>query len=134
MKTLFKGVLINAFSLFLLSQILSGIKISGGFFAFIIAGFALSVMSFTLKPVLKIITLPLNFVTFGLASFLINVIILYVLTIFIPQVSINAFVFNGASVLGFVLPKIDFNAFFAFVACGVVLSAITSFLSWLSKS
>lgn len=133
MKTLFRSIALNALSLFFLSQLISGVKIYGGVLTFIVGGFALSLMGVILKPILKLITLPLNIVTFGATSFLINVVILYILTILIPQISINAFIFKGVSILGFIVPKVSFNTFFAFIAAGLLLSGIGFFLDWLTK-
>lgn len=133
MKSLLRNTAINAFSLFLLSQILEGVKIADGVSTFIFGGLALSLMAKILRPLLELIALPLNIVTFGTFSFLINVIILYLLTIFIPQITIGPFVFKGLTFLGFVVPKISFNGFFAFVVSALVLSVIMGVIRWLIK-
>lgn len=133
MKSLFRNTAINAFSLFILSQILEGVKIIGGVPTFILGGFVLCLMTKILRPLLELVALPLNIVTFGTFSFLINVIILYLLTIFIPQISINPFVFRGVSFLGFVIPQVSFNSFFAFVVSAFALSIITGSIQWLIK-
>ena len=101
--------------------------------AFIIAGAALSLMFVTLKPVLSIITLPLNFITLGTFSFFINVVILYLLTLFISNISISAFEFSGLKYVGFIIPKFYVNKFFAFVIASFFLSVIFTFSTWLIK-
>ncbi|OGH42438.1 MAG: hypothetical protein A3H79_02940 [Candidatus Levybacteria bacterium RIFCSPLOWO2_02_FULL_36_8b] len=132
MKSLLRNTVINGVSLYSTSLILNGVKIEGGFLTYIFAGFALTLMTFILKPVLNIIAFPINLVTFGMFSFLINAIILYILTIFIPQIKITSFVFKGFTLSGFVVPIVSFNAFFAFIAASVVLSFIISFIKWLT--
>lgn len=131
MKSLLQNIGINALSLFLLSQTLEGVKIIGGVPTFIFGGFVLSLMTTILRPLLQLATLPLNILTFGTFSFLINVIILYLLTIFIPQITISPFVFKGVAFLDFVIPKISFNSFFAFVVSAVILSIIVGSIRWL---
>lgn len=133
MKSIARRVTLYAASLFLLTQIFSGVKISGGVVTYIIGGAALSLMFVIIKPILSIITLPLNIVTLGTFSFLINAIILYLLTILVPGISITAFVFKGFSLAGFVVPSVSLNTFFAFIVTSFFLSIIVGFLTWLIK-
>ena len=133
MRSLLRNTGVNAFSFFILSQILEGVRITGGVSTFILGGFVLCLMTKILRPLLELITLPLNIVTFGTFSFLINVIILYLLTILIPQITISPFVFKGVIFLGFVIPQISFNSFFTFVVSAFALSIITGLIQWLIK-
>lgn len=133
MKRLARDVVSNAFSLFILTQLFTGVKISGGFQTFIFGGFFLSLMGFFLRPLLNLVSLPFNFLTFGLSSFLVNALILYLLTILVPQISITPFVFPGFSFGGIIVQEISFNLFFAYVASSVVLSAIIFLIRWLIK-
>lgn len=132
MKSFFRSVGINAFSLYLLTLIFSGVQVHGGMYTLLLSGLVLSILSIVIKPILKLLTLPLNIITFGAFSFLINAILLYILTVIIPQVSITAFVFNGANFLGFVIPRIVFNnTLFAFVAFSIVYSFIVEGVQWI---
>lgn len=131
MKSLLRRILVNAYSFSILPQLFSGVKVFGGFSTFLLAGFAFSLISLVIKPILKIVTLPLNLLTFGGFSFFINVILLYILTIFVPQISIHAFMFQGFSFAGFIVPRIFINAFFAYIICSFVLSCIGSGIYWL---
>lgn len=133
MKSLLRRVLVNAYSLSILPLLFSGVKIYGGVSTFILAGFVFSLISLIIKPVLKIITLPINLITFGAFSFFINAILLYILTVFIPQISIQAFMFPGFSFAGFVIPRIFINTFFAYIICSFVVSSVGSAIYWLFK-
>ncbi len=133
MKAIVRNISIYSFSLFLLTQVLSGVKVSGGVITYIIGGAALSLMFVIIKPILSIITLPLNIVTLGTFSFLINAIILYLLTILVSGISIRAFVFKGFSFAGFVIPNVTLNTLFAFIVSSLFLSIIVGFLTWLIK-
>lgn len=133
MKSLLRNTIVNSFSLFIASQILSGVKITGGLQTYIFSGIILTIMTLILRPILQLITLPLNLITFGTFSFLINVIILYLLTVVVPQISIKAFTFPGLNLYGFIFPKIELNTFFAFIVVSIVISAIMSFVFWLIK-
>ena len=117
----------------MLTLVLPGVKISGGIPIYILGGVALSLMFLIVKPILNIIAFPLNFVTLGTFSSLTNVIILYLLTTLIPNISIHAFQFNGIKFAGFIVPKLFVNTFFAFILASLLLSIIFTFLTWLIK-
>lgn len=131
MKTILRNTTIYAVTLVGLSNMLSGVVIRGGFFTYIVAGFALALLFMIVKPILSIISFPLNLVTLGLFSSLTNIIILYLLTVFVPQVKIMEFTFHRASFAGFIVPTIHFNTFFAFVIASIVLSLVITYFNWL---
>lgn len=133
MKSLLRNVSFYSFSLFIVSQILAGVKVAGGFWGYILGGITLTLLFLIVKPILSIITLPLSIITLGAFSFLINVIILYLLTVFVTSITISAFTFNGFSFLGFVIPKISLNNFFAFLAASLLISAIIGGLKWITE-
>ena len=133
MKSILTNILLYSMSLFLLTLYIPGVKVTGGMQTFIFGGAVLALMFLILKPILTIITLPLNIITLGTFSFFINVIILYLLTVFIVNISINEFVFPGIKYAGFTIPKIYLNNFVAFIVSSFLLSVIFTFLSWLIK-
>lgn len=133
MKTLLRASLINAFSLFVLTQILSGVRVSGGLSSYIYGGLALAVSYKILKPILNIISLPLNIITLGATSFFVNILLFYIATSLIPQISINSFTLNGASFAGFIIPTLHLNIFFAYATAAFIQSVLVSFISWLRK-
>lgn len=76
---------------------LPGITISGSWTTFEgwrIAAFmavTLTVLSFTIKPVLFVLTLPINIITFGLFSFVLNGAIFYLAARFVTGFSVSSF-------------------------------------------
>lgn len=132
-KSILRNIVFYSFSLFLTSQLLSGLKISGGSTTYVIGGIVLSLLFLIVKPILGIITLPLNIITLGLFSFVINAIILYLLTVFVTNISITAFTFSGLSISGFIIPRLFINDFFAFVVISILLSLIVGLLKWLTE-
>ena len=69
-------VLINLFALFLVSNIMHGIVIHG-WQTFIAASIVLSFINLFLKPILKVIFLPINILSLGFFTLIINAVILY---------------------------------------------------------
>ncbi len=133
MKNFFRNCLFNSFSIFFLSQVLPGVKVSGGLFTFLLGGLALTLLLVLLKPVLNLLALPFNIVTLGLFSFISNIIIFYLLTVLVTGISISSFTFQGISYFGFVIPQIYFNTLFAFLMVSFLQSICVSFLNWLME-
>ena len=69
---------------------LPGIEVAGFEFAMLIA-LILTVINVFFKPILKLLTFPINLLTFGLFNMIINLGILYGISYFIPQYQIRDF-------------------------------------------
>ncbi len=134
MKNFFRNCLFNSFAIFFLSQVLPGVKVSGGLFTFLLGGLALTLLLVLLKPVLNLLALPFNILTLGFFSFLSNIIIFYLLTVLVTGISISSFMFPGISYFGFVIPQIYFNTLFAFLIVSFLQSICVSFLNWLMEN
>lgn len=63
-----------------------------GFYTAAILAILLGIIGFTLKPILMILTLPINLITFGLFSFVINAGILMFLASFVQGFQIDGFI------------------------------------------
>lgn len=133
MKSLLRSTFINSLSLFFLTQLLSGVRVSGGLSTFILGGLVLSLMFNFLKPLMGIISLPLNIITMGSFSFLINIFIFYIATSLVGNISIREFTYPGVTFAGFVIPHLTFNTFFAYGVSAFLQSVFVSFLTWLRK-
>lgn len=134
MKSLLRQTLLNSLSIWFTSLIALGLKINGGLLTLILAGFVLLLIQKLLKPVLQVVTLPLNLLTFGLFSWVLNVITLYLLTVFIAGIKILPFTFQGLSFADFVVPEMKFTLLAAFIAISLTLTIIQNLLNWLVKS
>lgn len=133
MKSILRNTIINAVSLFILTSFVSGIKISGGFSSYIIGGLIIHLSFLVLRPILGVISLPLNIISLGTFTFVINAIIFYIASRFIPNIEITAFSFPGISLSGFVIPPMSFNIFFAFIVIAFLQFTIVSLIKWLIK-
>src|SRR5579871_1851009 len=109
MKTIIRNTVINTFALFLLQDIVSGVHIRGGITTYLLGGFIYMLLQLFLVPILSIFTLPLRILTLGASSILINVIIVYILTVIVSDIQISAFVFSGVKTLGFIIPRANIN-------------------------
>ena len=64
-------LVINAVAFLIVSSLYSGIQVND-FWAAVIAALILGLINAFLRPVLLVLTLPINFLTFGLFTFVIN--------------------------------------------------------------
>ncbi|MBI5448790.1 phage holin family protein [Candidatus Gottesmanbacteria bacterium] len=134
MRYLARMLFFNMFGLWLASQILPTIRISGNWLSLVAAGAVLSILMLFVKPILRIIFLPINIITFGLLSWLVNVIVLYLLTVLVFEVTIVPWTFPGAAWSGFVIPNIKFSYTTALILSSLLVTLITNALHDVSES
>lgn len=80
----------NALSLYLLDILFDGITFTENK-AIIITALILMFVNAIIKPILKLLSLPLTIVTFGLFSFIVNAIVLQITFNLASDASINSF-------------------------------------------
>src|SRR5258708_22232379 len=131
MKTLLRYFLINLVSLFATTRYLPGLTYTGGIKSLAIGALAFMLINFILVPLLKILFLPLNLLTVGLFSWLINVIALYALTT-VSDFQLMPYSFPGGHFLGLNLSPIELSTFWVAVLASFMIGIITHFLQWLA--
>jgi putative membrane protein len=90
------------------------------------AGLILSLLMLLVAPILRILFIPINIITFGLMSWAINVIVLWLLTIFVPNVTISAWTFPGTSWAGFVIPSMRLSYGLALIVVSLAVSFLVN--------
>ncbi len=103
MKNFIVVILINMFALFIVSGIFNGIEISS-WQALIVSAIILSLINIYLKPIIKIIMLPVNFFTLGLFTLFINAFLLNIVEYLVKGFYIKDFAtaFFGALMLSII--------------------------------
>jgi len=71
--------------LFLASKFVSGVEFTGSLKMLIIIGAALGIVNFFIKPILKVISLPIRILTLGLFSLVINMVMVWLIEIIFPK-------------------------------------------------
>jgi len=72
------------------AYLLDGIRISG-FFSAVLAAAALATLNTFLRPVILVLTLPINVMTLGLFTFVINAVLLKMASVVIPGFDVIGF-------------------------------------------
>lgn len=83
-------LIINALGFFMTAKIVPGIVIADWQTLGIIA-VVWGVLSIILRPILVVLTLPVNFVTLGLFTFVINAVLIMLMTQIVPGFSVKSF-------------------------------------------
>jgi len=78
--------------LWLAIKFVPGVEFNGEIKYLIFAGIFLGLINFFLKPILKFITFPLRILTFGLFSLIINMLIVWTVDLFFPELTIQGIV------------------------------------------
>ncbi len=107
------SLLINSIAVFAAGYILPGVHISD-FVTAVIVAIVLGVLNVFIKPVLTILTMPITIITLGLFTFVINALMVLLVTVIVPGFKVDGFVWA--------------------LIFSLVLSLISSFLSTLAKS
>lgn len=89
MKLIIK-LIINAIALMIVSYIIPGFYFDG-FMSVLVAAVVIGVVNTYIKPVLQVIFIPLSIITFGISAFLINVVLLWMVSFLVPGFEIDGF-------------------------------------------
>jgi len=133
MKSILRNFFINFLAFWLIATFFSAIDFSGRISVLLFASFVLSVANLLVKPILNLIFLPLNLITMGGFRWIVNVIVLYLVTLFIPEFTIKPFEFPGFQFGGFVVPPLHFNLFWTYILISFFLSLISNIIYFLFK-
>jgi len=86
------------------------------------------VISQLLNPIFSIVLLPVNLLTFGLLSFILNVAFIFALINFLPGFSIHTYNFIGANINGFIVPAVSFNQISTILVVALIITIVQKFL------
>ena len=81
---------INVFALFVVEYLVPGFYLASIRTA-IVAAIAIGIVNTLIKPILQLIALPISILTFGIAAFLINVLLLWGTSKLVPGFVISGF-------------------------------------------
>lgn len=100
MGTVTARLLITVFAFLLAAELVPGIAIASFYFALILALFW-GIIGLTIRPILFLLTLPINFITFGLFTLIINGFLFWFLSTFVKGFVVEGFqaAFMGAIIV-----------------------------------
>jgi len=132
-KKIFRSLVINLAALILVSAAIAGFRISGGYQGLLFTGAVLTGINLAIKPLIKLLLLPINLITLGAFRWVANVFSLYLVTLLVPYLEIFGFAFPGFFYQGFIIPEMYLAKIWVLVISSFLLSLFTTFLFWLFK-
>ena len=89
MKLIFR-LAVNVFALLVVEYLVPGFVLTN-LWAAVIAAVVIGVVNTFIRPILQLIALPVSILTFGIAAFFINVLLLWLTSMFVPGFEIATF-------------------------------------------
>ncbi len=83
-------IAINVFALLVVAYVVPGFALES-LSAAIVAAVVIGVVNTFIRPIIQIIALPISLLTFGIAAFLINVGLLWLVSLIVPGFTITSF-------------------------------------------
>jgi len=133
MKVFLRHVLINLGALYLVNQIYPGFSIESQLSILLTAAVVWLLLNKIVRPIIKLLLLPINLITMGFFSWAISVLTLFLLKILVVGVSISAYAFPGFSSQGFTIPSFNINLIFSYILISILLNLVQSVINWLIK-
>lgn len=134
MKKILRILLVNYFALWLVAKALPGaLFYAEGSKTILLAAGALTFINYLVRPIIKLLLLPITILTLGLFRWVINVLGLYLATFVVKGFSVQPFDFPGLSYQGFAIPAFHAVNPYAYIIVSFALSLATSFVYWLIK-
>lgn len=131
MKGFLRSIAINLLTLYLTSLIFIGFSIRLNLATLLTGAVMLALINKIVKPLIKLLLLPINLVTLGLFRWAVSVITLIILEALVDGISIHSFYFAGLEYNGFVVPAFTVSLIASYILTSIILRAISSAIRWL---
>ena len=131
MQSLLRALFRNCLILYFAYLLYPGIIFDGHLYTLLMAGITLTILNRFIKPILKLLLLPINLITLGVFRWLINVITLFILSLVVSGYHLAAYQFVGFTYQGFVAPPLYLNLFFSFVVASTIITLLGNLIKWL---
>ncbi len=86
---IFIRLLINAVAVWAASELISGFRFDGSFWELLLVALIFGLVNTFIKPIVKLLTLPINIVTLGLFTLVINAFMVILTTAISPSLSMD---------------------------------------------
>ncbi len=131
MRNFLKNIFINFLTLLLIANLTGAIDFSDNYLVLIWSAFFLTLLNLLVKPILNLLLMPINLLTLGAFRWIINAIVILLVTIIVIDFKIKGFTFPGLSLAGFIIPKVSFSFLWALILVSFLVEIVNSLINWL---
>jgi len=132
MKKIIRIILINTIAVAITAYLIPGISYSGGIVTLLIIAIVFAVINIFIKPIIKLLALPVEFLTLGLFSTIINAAMFFLTTKVVPDLSITGFEFVGIQTEYISLQPMFIPVWGTALIGSIIIGIITTLLYWLT--
>lgn len=133
MKAFLRHILINLLVIYLVSAVYPGFTILHDAKTLVTAAVIWLLLNKIVKPIIKLLLLPINLITLNLFAWAVSLITLFLLPLIVSGISIKPYDFPGINYQGFTIPSFHINLFISFVVASCFLNLFHSAIVWLIK-
>lgn len=133
MKSFLRHILINLLVIYLVSVCYPGFSILHDAKTLIFAAVIWLLLNKIVKPIIKLLFLPINLITLNLFSWVISLITLFLLPLIVGEIKISPYDFPGINFQGFIVPKFHLNIFLSFIVTSFLLNLFHNAIVWIIK-
>ena len=134
MKKNLKYTLLIAFTLALQNQIWKNLTFSENVLTIVKVAFILTIFEILLKPIIKILLLPINILTLGLFRIVINTVGLYLAVFLLTDFRVNPIAIAAFTWQGISIPALNFSGFWVYVVNSTTQNFLLSIFKFILKS
>lgn len=131
MRKLLRHYLIFTVSIFLAAKLLPGISYGNDLMILAKASLGLSLVHVFVRPIVNLVALPINVLTLGLFSFIVNGLMLYLVTLMMPVFKVIPFQFPAVNLGILRINSFYISSFMSFIIVALLISLIRNFFIWL---
>lgn len=127
--TLLRNLLGAVVAIFVVALVVPGISYQGDARVLIAAALVFALFQTLVKPILNLVALPLNFLTFGSVSVLIGVGLFYAISYLVSSFTFSPFEFSGFSFSALVVPAMWVPRYGTVIIGSVITSVVFALVS-----
>lgn len=133
MKAILKALFLNLIVLYVSVWLFAGLEIDGRIQTLILAAIILTALHKFVKPIIKLLLLPINLLTLGIFGWVSNVLMLFLAAMLVDGLSVTGFYFTGFAYEGFVIPAMQISLLVSYILASLVMSIVRNLMDWLLK-
>ncbi|MBU1088437.1 phage holin family protein [Patescibacteria group bacterium] len=124
MRKTLKQILILSFTLITSNYIWKNLDFQNKLTTIILVALILSIFESIIKPIIKILLLPITIITLGTTRILINTLGLYLAVFLIHNFELKNININSFAWQGFTFPDLKFDSFWAYLVSSITINLI----------
>lgn len=133
MKAFLRAILINLLVIYLVGAAYPGFTILHDVKTLITAAVIWLLLNKIVKPIIKLLLLPINLITLNLFSWAVSLITLFLLPLIVSGISISPYDFPGFNYQGFTVPTFHLSLFLSYVVASSFLNIFHNIITWVIK-